>query len=76
VTYKELLREAWETTKDLARPAVGVARLSWRETFRVFQKSVVPAIWERLVGLFIFGLVCAFLVMLFKLWYELMRFSR
>jgi predicted membrane chloride channel (bestrophin family) len=76
VTYKELLREGWDTTKDLVKSTAGVARVSWREAFGLFRKSVVPAIWERIVGLFILGLACAILVVLFKIWYELMRISR
>jgi predicted membrane chloride channel (bestrophin family) len=76
MTCKEMLREGWDATKDLVRSTAGVARVSWREAFKLFRKSVVPAILERIVGLFIFGLVCAFLVVLFKIWYGLMRISK
>jgi predicted membrane chloride channel (bestrophin family) len=76
MTYKELLREGWETVKDVARPTVHVVKLSWRETFKLFRRSVLPAIWERIVGIVIFGLLIGIIAGIVKVWYLLMSLAR
>jgi hypothetical protein len=74
--YKDLLTDAWDTVKDIARPAVRTAKVSWREAFRIFRHSVGPAIWERIVGLAIMCLVATFLVTVFKIWVALARLTK
>jgi len=70
---KDLLRDSWDTVKDIARLPVRTAKVTWRQAFKLFEKSLGTAILERVAGFIVLALIVAALVVLIGLSYDILR---
>jgi hypothetical protein len=64
---RDLASDAWDVARDIAGPAGRTARITWRESMRLLRRSLVPGLVERLVGLCIFTMLVAFVVVIMRL---------
>jgi hypothetical protein len=76
MTYKDLLREAWETIKSTTTTPTKQAPLTWQEVFRLFRRSVVLAIWKFFIGFSVFVICLVVLLTAMRVWSEIVQFTK
>jgi hypothetical protein len=64
---RDLARDAWDVVRDIAGPAGRPARMTWSEAMRLLRRSLIPGLIERLVGLCVFTVMVALVVMIMRL---------
>ena len=64
---RDLAGDAWDVVRDIAGPAGRTVRMTWSEAMRLLRKSLIPALIERLVGILVFGMLVAFVVVIMRL---------
>jgi hypothetical protein len=76
MTYKEMLKEAWETVKEVTSTPLSPQKLTWKEVFRLLRRSLVLGLWRGLVGFVVFFVMLFAVLAVLKLWAEIVHLLR
>lgn len=76
MTYKELLRETWETIKEVTSTPLSPEKMTWKEAFRILRRSLLLGLWRCFVGFAVFFVLFLAVVTFLRAWAVVMHLVR